>query len=483
MPEAFLTGLVTNICGGREAKDTAEPTNISSALDTRYDILESKVNSLSVTLEKFDIQCLAEDLTNLGSKLESTNNNMISNIKAVGQLGVDPEKNQSVLIEELQEKLKQQRKDLEFTQKELSATRNSNELLLKIVGERDTSITTLRDRLERSITKSGEKDKHIAILELETKSLSTLNAGMTGERSDLLEQWSLKVQASNRERDGFAQQLEESNGRYRDIENEHKTLLESSSLLKEQLKEVTKINKSLKNSKDHHNYHPADDESSRRERDGDNDDNNSESGRSDESEEVVILHDSLCRKVNNTLLSREKVQVRKVFSPDFDAMEETLDNTQSKVIVLESLTRDLHRMNIDDIKQRIDDVVSKALTKADKVVISTIVNRKDIADIDIKAGRVNLYIEEKYRTHESVVICDNGKLYGDEFRGRDKLHLSDRGVSAFASNLKYAIAEALGVRVEEKRFKSKQRFDYDDRQRFDNYDRRSRYNNYRSEWS
>ena len=187
----------------------------------------------------------------------------------------------------------------------------------------------------------------------------------------------------------------------------------------------------------------------------------------------MILHDSLCNKVNNTLLSREKVKVQKVWAPDFDAMEEALENTESKVIVLESLTRDLHRMRVDDITQRVDDIVSKALTKADKVVVSTIVNRKDIADIDIKAGKVNLYLEEKYRTHESVIVCDNGKLYGDEYRGRDKLHLSDRGVSAFASNLKYSIAKALGVRVEEKR-----RSEYNDRRRFGYDDRRSRHTNY-----
>ena len=265
MPETFLTGLVSNICGLRATNDdTTASINVSPTLDTRYDILESKVNTLSVTLEKFDIQCLAEDLTKLGNKLESANNNMLSNIKAFRQLDAEPGNNQSALIDELQGKIKQQRMDIEFTQKELTATRNSNELLLNIVGERDSSINTLRDRLEKSLVRSGERDKQIAILEIENKNLSSLNAGMTGERSDMLELWSSKVQASNRERDGFAQQLEQLNGRFTNLTSQHDTLLESTSLLKEQLKEVTELNKSLKNSRDRLNEHSEDGEASRR---------------------------------------------------------------------------------------------------------------------------------------------------------------------------------------------------------------------------
>ena len=243
------------------------------------------------------------------------------------------------------------------------------------------------------------------------------------------------------------------NGRLSNLTRQHETLLESTSLLKEQLKEATELNNSIKNSRDRLSEHSADGDASRRREqhnihdDDDEYDNESGSGEAHTSEEVVILHDSLCRKVNNTLLSRENVKVKKVWAPDFDAMEETLENTDSKVVVLESFTRDLDRMRVDDVTQRIDDLVSKALTKAEKVVVSTIINRKDIADIDIKAGKVNLYIEEKYRTHESVIVCDNCKLYGDEFRVRDKLHLSDRGVSVYASYLKNPAAEALEVRI------------------------------------
>ena len=80
-------------------------------------------------------------------------------------------------------------------------------------------------------------------------------------------------------------------------------------------------------------------------------------------------------------------------------------------------------MEVADINLLIKDIVSKALTKAEKVVIITIINRTDVRDIDLK------------------VVCDNHKLYDDHFRIRDRLHLTDDGVSLFASNLKYAIAK------------------------------------------
>ena len=154
-------------------------------------------------------------------------------------------------------------------------------------------------------------------------------------------------------------------------------------------------------------------------------------------------------------------------------MKEALENIHSKVVVLQSFTRELASMEVVDMNQRIDDLVNLALTKTEKVVISTIINRTDITDIDLKVAEVNLHIERKYRNHESVVICDNHKLHDKEFRGRDELHLNNDGVPIFASNLKFSIAEALGVRVIKKQRYNEERYDrrFDDR--YENNYRRS----------
>ncbi len=194
---------------------------------------------------------------------------------------------------------------------------------------------------------------------------------------------------------------------------------------------------------------------------GTGDDNDEEES---EREEVVILHESMCRYVNNTLLSREKVNVKKVWAPDINKMEEALDDVSSNVVVLEAWTRDLVRMDVNDMNQRIDDLVSKALTKAEKVVVSTIINRDDVEDIDLKLDSVNAFMKLKYKRNDSVIVCDNYKLRNSKFRNRDKIHLNDDGVKVFASNLKYAIADAADVRVIKKQYGNydEQGFGYDE---------------------
>ena len=50
-----------------------------------------------------------------------------------------------------------------------------------------------------------------------------------------------------------------------------------------------------------------------------------------------------------------------------------------------------------------------------------------------------------------MIICDNYKLYDSDLREDDQVHLrEDNGVPIFATNLKYAIAEASGVEVVQK---------------------------------
>ena len=155
--------------------------------------------------------------------------------------------------------------------------------------------------------------------------------------------------------------------------------------------------------------------------------------------------------------------------------EEALDEANAKVIVLEAWTRDLERLEVEEINQRIVDIVEKALTKAEKVVVSTIINRTDVRDIDLKLNSVNSFINLKYKRNDSVIICDNFKLRNNKFRKKDNLHLNDDGVRLFATNLKYAIAGAIGVRV-------KQKVVNNDTRRDDYDDRRNQRNSYRG-WS
>ena len=184
----------------------------------------------------------------------------------------------------------------------------------------------------------------------------------------------------------------------------------------------------------------------------DSEEDDDEDGQAD----VVILHDSLCKNINDTIMSREKVNVKKVWAPDMVHMDAALDDVHAKVIVLQAWTRDVSKLSVEDMNEKIVEVINKALTKAEKVVVSTIVNRNDIADINLKVNTVNASLLLKYTRDESVIVCDNSTWYHRDFHIADKLHLNDEGTSALASNLKYAMAEAIGVRVIQKKTQQKQ---------------------------
>ncbi len=487
-PEPFLTNIVTNICNTTEKKN--ESTPIPAPLDNRYDVLENKVNSLSVILEKFDLQALAENLTRLGNKLETTSNNVTATMKEAKQLKKEqpetvPIQHDGIQFQQFQEELNRVKKDLDFSQKELSASRSSNELLMKEVSDRDATLTTVRDRFEKNIEKHGEKVKIIATLEAANKQLRDVNTAMNTERAAAVPRWSTRVEALQHEKEGLSVQVNQMNERIVDFESKHDQLMEVNSLLKGQLTEASELNKSLQTSfsrlSTRRNVRSS--ESSNGGESGDGDDEVDDGDNDEEEEatgrdEVVILHDSMCKRINPTLLSREKVKVKKVWAPDMNKMEEALERVDSNVVVLEAWTRDLERMDVNDINQRIIDIVSKALTKAEKVVITTIINRTDVKDIGLKVNAVNSFIKLKYMRHESVVVCDNYKLDDNKFRVRDNLHLNDDGVPIFASNLKYAIAKAAGVRVIQKR---QHGYNYDQGYERNNQHRRD--NSRRSRWS
>ena len=159
----------------------------------------------------------------------------------------------------------------------------------------------------------------------------------------------------------------------------------------------------------------------------------------------------MCGKINNTLCSRENINVHKIWAPkienvleEIDALDENID-----VIVIHSMTNDLQDKNVDDLVDLTSTAVDKGLCKAKKVVISSIINRDDDLLISTKAAAVNAIIRFKFVNNPRVVLCINDNLKEKKFRC-DKVHLTERGVSRFANNLKYKIAGALDITVTKK---------------------------------
>ena len=159
----------------------------------------------------------------------------------------------------------------------------------------------------------------------------------------------------------------------------------------------------------------------------------------------------MCKDINETILSKENVVTTKIWAPTLQEVQEKLNEIdKAEVIIIEPLTRHLKDMDTNDIISLISDTVDKTIPKADSVIINSIIKRDDNEEIDVKAEIVNANIRYKYLNHPNVTICNNDNLYDRKYRMQDGIHLKPIGTSRLASNLKFKIAESLGITIEKK---------------------------------
>ena len=133
---------------------------------------------------------------------------------------------------------------------------------------------------------------------------------------------------------------------------------------------------------------------------------------------IILFHDSLCRTINNTMMSRENISMSKIWAPTMDAVQREVMGLESEVdaIVIHSLTRKVGDVSPEDLTSITYETVDKCLTKAGKVIISLIVDREDDPMIRIKAEAVNAMIKLKYVDHPQVLVCHHNNLRERTFK-------------------------------------------------------------------
>ena len=177
------------------------------------------------------------------------------------------------------------------------------------------------------------------------------------------------------------------------------------------------------------------------------------------------------------MMSRENVSITKIWAP-------TLGETQEKVeeidrtdrIVIQALTRNLDKTSMEELTSLTFETVEKCLTKAEKVIISLIVDREDDYSTRAKAEAVNANIKLKYINNPNVFVCHHDNLRERRFKARDLLHLTSYGTSRLANNLKYKIAESLDIQIMKKRRDGDNRYDR-------NNERQQSYNTRDNSWN
>ena len=164
---------------------------------------------------------------------------------------------------------------------------------------------------------------------------------------------------------------------------------------------------------------------------------------------VILFHDSLCKGIKDTIMVNEHVKTIKTWAPYLSDIQKEVEEIENvDTIVIESITRHLTDMDPDSIVQLTKETVDVCLTKANNVIISSIIKRDDDPAINEKAENVNLKLRYQYLNSPQVLVCNNDNLCDRKFRVRDGVHLTEFGTSRFANNLKYKIAESLRITVE-----------------------------------
>ena len=145
---------------------------------------------------------------------------------------------------------------------------------------------------------------------------------------------------------------------------------------------------------------------------------------------VLLMHDSICGKINNTICSKENIDVEKVWAPNVSKLSEEIDKIENNVdvIVIHTMTNDLKDKSVENISNEMSQAVEQGLAKTKKIILSTIVSRDDDETLNAKAAAVNANIKVKFLSNPRVIISINENVKDKKFR-YDKIHLMDHGVS------------------------------------------------------
>ena len=482
-PEHFLTKIINeNIASSiHDITPTVNPPVVQVVGNEKFADLERKVNEFSELMVKFDLATIANNLLLVGGELTKTQNNLKESMSVMQKMtqqtptNVGTDNCESAELEKVTKEATSYKHSYELLLQ--SWEEKEKELLVSLKKDKETATKDLNEQLRRSeetnkqlmlridtFNEANQKlHDEVKAKEADSKELFEINVQRSNTISELKNQvlnWETKadnahiqsekdikylrdrLQSVSTTKVNLEEKVNETTTKYSQTFTELQSCKATKELLVKQLDELKASSTNLEQNLAlalNRNV----DRSGRHSEDG------SEIG---ERDRVVILHDSLCNDVNDTILSKEDIATRKIWAPDLEAMLKATDEIEeADVIVIEALTRDLPKKSAEEIAVRLKEVVQKAQTKSKKVVISTLLRRSDSKSSQLKGELVNAAIKFNYGMEDDVIVCDNKDISDASLYKPDGIHLRSNGTSWFASNLKSSIAEALGITIKGKK--------------------------------
>ena len=168
---------------------------------------------------------------------------------------------------------------------------------------------------------------------------------------------------------------------------------------------------------------------------------------------TLLIGTSNIAGINETKLTSAS-HVNKVTAYTLDDTLEVISSTQYKpdVVIIHFLTNDVKNNNPNECMEKLENVVESISTKWSntKTIVSLTTPRFDNRLHRLNSEILDGLIKKKYLENKDVFVSDNTNLWHgpvptSELLKHDKFHLTDRGTSMLAANLKNAIHTVLGI--------------------------------------
>ena len=458
-PETFLTDLIAsdiiNVHKSNRGGNENEEAEKQGYGTDRMKQLESKMDALSETIEKYNLSSIADRMLEMYTNMNKTNRSFTDATSVFNKTKDLIEKlvnahqlTQPSLSNVDDEELNQRVKEKE---EQMQAMRAAESLLNRSIVEKDKIINTL----------FTDKQKHIGRIDELHGENQRLSSNL--ERLLKIEEEKIWFQNELEKTKHEVVRLNEVIGRMQrgKHERENELELQCRSLRTEvnskqqTLEDLQIAFKGLETSI----AKVADGKSQRQSQPSNRpnavvtEEDDDISNTTNPSPKVVIYHDSLCKPINDTIMVREKVEVKKIWAPTLSDIKNDLPKQTEppSCIVIQALTREVDKKNPADYVSDIISTVEMGLTKTEKIVLCLIVDREDSELARNRVKAVNGLLQVKYMDNPNVFVCEHDNLRDPRNRKSDKLHLNDMGTAKLATNLKYKIAEALGITVVRKK--------------------------------
>lgn len=393
--------------------------------------LEQRCLELCDTLTKYDIPKVADTMQTIYADMFTINKQLKDTAATVTKAVAAMKRSDAIKPSSPSPSEEQLRKEIDMRDRQISALTSAETLLRdEIDGKASENTELLKDRVK--------------LIE------SHNNLNMKNQQlSQRLIDYENTVQANEQYRSTVADltaEIRRLNEALSSTTTERDTLRTQIATREEAFQAVTQaVNTALQ-----HRRHPEHTGTIRNEREGEDAPPEEEDVAERPSPRVVVLHDSLVHKINNTIMKNENVTFDKVWAPTLDEAIAKVDDIDEEpdCIVVQGLTRHIPEMSPQELTDKVVQTVEKSLTKSGKVILSLVVDREDEPLNRTKAETTNGLLTLKYQDDPNVIICAHNNLRPHKYKqSRDYLHLTEQGTSILASNLKKSIAKTLQIPI------------------------------------